>query len=340
MLSTVHDTDYSSMLKGVKGQPPRMITINVGDPAGTNYQVFYVLATVLCQHSAFFRGALEGQFSEAHSDQVDLPEDDPILFSHILLWMHGQDYSFPVPFLFGETDASAKPYTFTTTSAMTNTLNFLILADKLLLEPNPAGHIALKHMTNLMRGGRELTADNIRLAYKVSSARPVALFFAKHSVAKYIATMSNQAFTAASTTAFGSTTQKLLAFEFAKELQEVSGYAADLLNLVALAIRDGRDETSQATTASSSPNTRSSGFTNTLQSQSRSPQTQSQQRKLFFKCPVTQKMDSVLLSVKCRLTTKAEAHIVTCIVPFTALAIAFARVTAASTIAQKSGNKG
>lgn len=203
------------MLVADGGKSPRIIKITVGNRKSDKYKVFYVLDTILCHHSPFFRAALNGSFAEAESGKVDLPEDDPNVFAHLLLWMHGQDYTFKDEY------------------AMTDTLRLLELADKLLVGPALVQHVATFQMTALMKGRQELTAEHIRLAYNIPSARSVARVFAKYSVRKYIQTMGKPA------NGYVPKSSTLGNFPFSKELEEVHGYATDLISLVVLALRDG-----------------------------------------------------------------------------------------------------
>lgn len=196
---------------------PRIIKIIVGEERGTP-KVFYAPAAVLCRQSAFFKAALNGAFSEALQNSVALPEDEPARFEQVLCWMYGQqDISLFKGFKkFGNLDDDDD----SDGRHLENICDFLILADKLLIEPPPASQLA-EAMPNIA-----LTDKNIRCAYSIALARPIATLFAEQSVYKYMCTIE------------GSSTE-FHDFEFAKELEEVPGYAADLLGLVRHAICNG-----------------------------------------------------------------------------------------------------
>lgn len=203
------------MCNGAEDSPPRIITITVGEERGQP-KIFYAPAGVLCRQSAFFKAALNGAFAEAQQDSVALPEDDPVRLEQVLCWMYGQqDISLFKDFSNSEDlkDDNDGRY-------LENICDFLVLADKLLIDPPPASQLA-ETMLN-----PPLTAKNIRCAYSITLARPIATLFAEHSVYKYMCTIE------------GSLTE-FHDFEFAKELEEVPGYVADLLGLVRHAMCNG-----------------------------------------------------------------------------------------------------
>ena len=49
---------------------------------------FTVHKSILCKVSPYFRAALDGGFKEAHENELDLPEDEPVAFKHFLLWLY------------------------------------------------------------------------------------------------------------------------------------------------------------------------------------------------------------------------------------------------------------
>lgn len=198
----------TSTLELVDGQSPRVITLTVGQ--GDNTKVFCVNAGILCHRSAFFRGALNGSFQEAQTNSIALPEDDPAVFGDILLWMHRQDYAFH------ENDT------------IFNMLDFVVLADKFLIEPGPAQQIADTHMKCFKRAS--VSSEGIRRAYAIPSAKPIAIMLAKYSVDKYIRAKISKIM---EPRGWGA---EQFPFEFAEELQEVNGYAADLAEFTTTAI--------------------------------------------------------------------------------------------------------
>lgn len=201
-----------------------MIKVTVGQDVGKP-KVFHVHVGVLCRHSAFFRAALNGAFPEAQTNSIALPEDNPMRFEQILCWMYGQQDIFPT-----QTDKT-----------MADIFDFLVLADKLLVEPSPADYIAKTYMRSLICGDRVhtaedgvrttgvLCAENIRRAYDLPFAKPIAKAFAKHSVPFYMDTMDQQ-----------SVGDK--EFRFEKEAREVHGYAADVLFFTAEALRAASEQ--------------------------------------------------------------------------------------------------
>ena len=55
---------------------------------GTTEEEFIVHKKLLCAASKFFEGALNGQFAESLSQEVKLPEDDPVLFECVCHWVY------------------------------------------------------------------------------------------------------------------------------------------------------------------------------------------------------------------------------------------------------------
>lgn len=43
---------------------------------------------ILCRSAAYFKAALEGEFKESKDEVLELPEDDPVVFSHFELWLY------------------------------------------------------------------------------------------------------------------------------------------------------------------------------------------------------------------------------------------------------------
>lgn len=68
-----------------------IITIYVGSSATK----FYVHKNLLLQ-SPFFRAALEGDFTEAHTGEIRLPEDDPDIFAIYAHWLYTGDIACEV----------------------------------------------------------------------------------------------------------------------------------------------------------------------------------------------------------------------------------------------------
>ena len=64
-----------------------IITLVVGPEA----RLFAAHADVLC-HSPFFAAALRGQFLEAHTRRIDLPDEAPEIFSSVLEYLYKGDY--------------------------------------------------------------------------------------------------------------------------------------------------------------------------------------------------------------------------------------------------------
>lgn len=197
---------FNSVLKD-EGLPGSLVTVTVGREGGT-LETFRVQAGILSHHSAFFRAALSGSWHESKTKSVALPEDDPVAFGRILCYMYGRDVI--------------------DVTSLSDVFQLLTLADKLMMDDTLAQIIASTKMQALMNEGKELTAGNIRLAYSIPGAGPVAKIFAKYSVKKYMVIMHNKE---------TYPKQKFVVFEFAKELEEVHRYAIDLMGLVAHAIR-------------------------------------------------------------------------------------------------------
>lgn len=51
-------------------------------------QIFRIHKQLLCDVSLFFTAALNGEFKEAKSQIIELPEEDPAVFEHFQLWIY------------------------------------------------------------------------------------------------------------------------------------------------------------------------------------------------------------------------------------------------------------
>lgn len=59
---------------------------------GPEAETFYVHKDILTK-SEFFRNALDGRFREADEQAVDLPEEDPALFSFVVAYLYEGKFS-------------------------------------------------------------------------------------------------------------------------------------------------------------------------------------------------------------------------------------------------------
>lgn len=209
------NASHLSTLKGSADSPPRLIKVTVGY-VEDEPEVFWVMSDILCGHSKFFEAALNGTFSEAQTNSVALEEEDPQIFGALLCWMHGRSEIFE------------------TLPTMEDVLELMELADKLMVEGDLGTHIVEHTMPDLLESREELIGDEIRRAYAIPGARAIGIFFAKHCV-NYYMLMLRKEFEPLNH-ANGNDE-----FEYAYELQEVPGFAADLLGFVADAIRTGMD---------------------------------------------------------------------------------------------------
>ncbi|KAL2844136.1 BTB/POZ protein [Aspergillus pseudoustus] len=55
--------------------------------------VFHVHRAILCSQSPFFKAAINGNFKEAMTNTIDLPEDDLWTIEHVLSFLYVGDYS-------------------------------------------------------------------------------------------------------------------------------------------------------------------------------------------------------------------------------------------------------
>ena len=69
----------------------KVITILVG-PSKASYTLHKDL---LCAHSPFFERCLSSGFLERQKDQVELPEDSPEVFEHLIDWVYRRDVVEP-----------------------------------------------------------------------------------------------------------------------------------------------------------------------------------------------------------------------------------------------------
>lgn len=51
-------------------------------------KTFIIHKGLLCNSAAYFKAAFEGGFKESQSQVLELPEDDPVMFSHFELWLY------------------------------------------------------------------------------------------------------------------------------------------------------------------------------------------------------------------------------------------------------------
>jgi hypothetical protein len=84
---------------------------------------FLILKDLACVHSPFFAAALRGDFAEAHSNSLTLPDIDPKIFEHVVLWLYQQRLD-PSPRAFYK---DSKPTYFTL-------LDIYAVADQLCIE--------------------------------------------------------------------------------------------------------------------------------------------------------------------------------------------------------------
>ena len=63
------------------------VTIVVGNESGAS-KIFTVHKALLCHHSSFFEAACKGNFKESFTNQIHLPEDEPIIFDDFLQWLY------------------------------------------------------------------------------------------------------------------------------------------------------------------------------------------------------------------------------------------------------------
>ena len=68
------------------------VTINVGQ--GTEQQSFVVAKDLLVARSTWFAKALEGQFLEASSNIINLPDDPPTAYAALLFYLHHGNLNF------------------------------------------------------------------------------------------------------------------------------------------------------------------------------------------------------------------------------------------------------
>lgn len=60
-----------------------MVQVKVGPE-----KTFIIHKGLLCNSAAYFKAAFEGGFKESQSQVLELPEDDPVMFSHFELWLY------------------------------------------------------------------------------------------------------------------------------------------------------------------------------------------------------------------------------------------------------------
>ena len=65
------------------------ITVKVGKDKEA--KSFIVYKSLLCDTAPYFRVALTGYFWESETQILELPEDDPSVFEHFLLWLYNGD---------------------------------------------------------------------------------------------------------------------------------------------------------------------------------------------------------------------------------------------------------
>lgn len=51
-------------------------------------KTFMVHKDTLCRSAPYFKAALEGEFKESKDQVLELPDDDPVAFSHFQLWLY------------------------------------------------------------------------------------------------------------------------------------------------------------------------------------------------------------------------------------------------------------
>jgi hypothetical protein len=78
---------FNIMFSSRRHQSP-IIPVRCGPEAET----FYVHKDILTK-SEFFRNALDGRFREADEQAVDLPEEDPALFSFVVAYLYEGKFS-------------------------------------------------------------------------------------------------------------------------------------------------------------------------------------------------------------------------------------------------------
>lgn len=137
-----------------------------------------------------------------------MPEDDPVVFGQVLCWIYGR---------FDDV--------LNADTTMESALDFMVLTDKLLIQPCPAQQIADQYVAKFIINDNGLSAENIRRAYSILSGNPIAKVFAEHATLSYVQSMSNWQ-----------------EFIFERELKEVPGFAIDLLASVRQASRMGKTE--------------------------------------------------------------------------------------------------
>lgn len=113
-------------------------------------------------------------------------------------------------------------------------LSLMELVDKLMVEGDLGGHIAKHALPRLFESREHLEGYETKRAYAIPGARAVGRFFAKYSVRAYMMIMRG-GFEPSEHANDNET------FDYADELEEVPGYAADLLGFVAEAIKLGLD---------------------------------------------------------------------------------------------------
>lgn len=64
-----------------------MIPVRVGPHA----EIFQIHRDILIR-SEYFRKALQGEFSEASKQAIDLPEEDPGIFSFVVAFLYEEKY--------------------------------------------------------------------------------------------------------------------------------------------------------------------------------------------------------------------------------------------------------
>jgi len=71
---------------------PNAITVSVTVGTELNARAWTLYESLLCEHSEFFRKALEGEFKEAKEKKVNLPKDKPEVFELFVQWLYAGGY--------------------------------------------------------------------------------------------------------------------------------------------------------------------------------------------------------------------------------------------------------
>jgi hypothetical protein len=223
---------------------------------------YIISKALLCQSSGYFRAALEGGWRETTEQEIDLQDEDPEAFEMLIQYLytgkvviasakleedhhrHGagdaqgtnrEFWSKVIKFDNTVLKTEAFISRFYTTACLTRYLKFVVLHQRLLIDNgitiiiNSMKHL-LKNDVHLSRYA--LTGDHVRTAMELPRRHPVRQLFAKAAVWDYCI----------------STREEILdlfrkdhyVFWLQKEVEELEGFAADLLPFVGKIFCDHR----------------------------------------------------------------------------------------------------